>query len=209
MTTPELGTVTARRQRGKENDHGVGGERLLAWYGAGDTDYRLPGTDMVFRVSAETAEFLRETRETTGALVLVEGPSTSPMGGVATTPWMSRSLLPAARPHQRGSPNRPGAGPAGGRRQLVRPPRHRANRPGAHEGDRGRWGDAPDLPRRQVTSARSRRHLRSTLPRVIAGPEGRQRPPSLSACSLCHDSDEGGDGDGEGLKGQRATTPGG
>jgi dihydrofolate reductase len=48
---------------------GVGGERLLAWYGAGDTDYRLPGTDMVFRVSAETAEFLRETRETTGALV--------------------------------------------------------------------------------------------------------------------------------------------
>jgi dihydrofolate reductase len=48
---------------------GHGGERLLAWYGAGDTDYRLPGTDMVFRVSAQTADFLRETRETTGALV--------------------------------------------------------------------------------------------------------------------------------------------
>src|SRR5687767_9382916 len=48
---------------------GVGGERLLAWYAAGDTDYRLPGTDMVFKVSAQTAEFLRETRETTGALV--------------------------------------------------------------------------------------------------------------------------------------------
>src|SRR4029079_5614620 len=28
-----------------------------------------PGTDMVFMVSAPTAEFLRETRETTGALV--------------------------------------------------------------------------------------------------------------------------------------------
>jgi hypothetical protein len=28
---------------------GAGGERLLAWYGAGDTEYRLPGTDMVFR----------------------------------------------------------------------------------------------------------------------------------------------------------------
>ena len=27
---------------------GVGVERLLAWYGAGDTDYRLPGTDMVW-----------------------------------------------------------------------------------------------------------------------------------------------------------------
>jgi hypothetical protein len=27
---------------------GVGGERLLAWYAAGDTDYQLPGTDMVY-----------------------------------------------------------------------------------------------------------------------------------------------------------------
>jgi dihydrofolate reductase len=54
---------------GADAPMGVGGERLLAWYAAGDTDYRLPGTDMVFKVSAPTAEFLRETRETTGALV--------------------------------------------------------------------------------------------------------------------------------------------
>ena len=54
---------------GPEAPMGVGGERLLAWYFAGDTEYRLPGTDMVFMVSAQTAEFLRETRETTGALV--------------------------------------------------------------------------------------------------------------------------------------------
>jgi dihydrofolate reductase len=54
---------------GAEAPMGDGGERLVAWYGGGDTDYRLPGTDMVFRVSAQTAEFLRETRETTGALV--------------------------------------------------------------------------------------------------------------------------------------------
>src|SRR5438128_11449447 len=47
---------------------GVGGERLLAWYAAGDTEYRLPGTDMVFMVSAQTAEYLAETRRTTGAL---------------------------------------------------------------------------------------------------------------------------------------------
>ena len=55
---------------------GRGGERLVAWYGAGDTEYPMPGTDMVFKVSAQTAEFLRETRETAGALVcwcLVEG----------------------------------------------------------------------------------------------------------------------------------------
>jgi hypothetical protein len=54
---------------GADAPMGVGGERLLAWYGGGDTEYRLPGTDMVFQVSAPTAEFLRETRETTGALV--------------------------------------------------------------------------------------------------------------------------------------------
>ena len=54
---------------GAEAPMGVGGERLLAWYAGGDTEYRLPGTDMVFMVSAQTAEFLRETRETTGALV--------------------------------------------------------------------------------------------------------------------------------------------
>jgi dihydrofolate reductase len=48
---------------------GVGGDRLLAWYGAGDTEYRMPGSDMVFMVSPQTAEYLEETRRTTGALV--------------------------------------------------------------------------------------------------------------------------------------------
>ena len=54
---------------GADAPMGHGGERLLAWYAGGDTEYRLPGTDMVFKVSAPTAEFLRQTRETTGALV--------------------------------------------------------------------------------------------------------------------------------------------
>ena len=54
---------------GPEAPMGVGGERLLAWYFGGDTEYRLPGTEMVFKVSPQTAEFLRETRTTTGALV--------------------------------------------------------------------------------------------------------------------------------------------
>jgi len=48
---------------------GVGGERLLAWYMGGDTEYRPPGTEMVFKVSPQTAEYLRETSTTTGALV--------------------------------------------------------------------------------------------------------------------------------------------
>jgi dihydrofolate reductase len=48
---------------------GEGGERLLAWYSAGEVEYRLPGTEMVFNVSPQSAELLSETRTTTGALV--------------------------------------------------------------------------------------------------------------------------------------------
>ena len=34
---------------GPEAPMGEGGEWLLAWYSGGDTEYRLPGTEMVFR----------------------------------------------------------------------------------------------------------------------------------------------------------------
>ena len=54
---------------GPEASMGEGGERLLAWYFGGDTEYRLPGTQMMFKVSPQTAEYLRETSTTTGALV--------------------------------------------------------------------------------------------------------------------------------------------
>ena len=54
---------------GPEAPMGDGGEKLLAWYSGGDTEYGLPGTEMVFRVSPQTAEVLRETSRTTGALV--------------------------------------------------------------------------------------------------------------------------------------------
>ncbi len=54
---------------GAEAPMGEGGDRLLAWYFGGDTEYRLPGTEMAFKVSAQTAEYLRETSTTTGALV--------------------------------------------------------------------------------------------------------------------------------------------
>jgi dihydrofolate reductase len=54
---------------GPEAPMGVGGERLLAWYAGGDTEYRMPGVDMVFMVSPQTAAFLEETRRATGALV--------------------------------------------------------------------------------------------------------------------------------------------
>jgi dihydrofolate reductase len=54
---------------GPERPLGESGERLFAWYGAGDTEYGLPGTEMVFRVSPQSAELLRGAHGSMGALV--------------------------------------------------------------------------------------------------------------------------------------------
>jgi dihydrofolate reductase len=54
---------------GPEWPLGEGGERLFAWYSAGDTEYRLPGTEMVFNVSPQSAELLREAHGKMGAFV--------------------------------------------------------------------------------------------------------------------------------------------
>jgi dihydrofolate reductase len=54
---------------GPEHPLGEDGESLFAWYSTGDTEYGLPGTEMVFKVSPQSAELLRETRRTTGASV--------------------------------------------------------------------------------------------------------------------------------------------
>ena len=44
-------------------------QRLFRWYSSGDTDYEMPGTEMVFKVSPVSAELLREIHRTIGALV--------------------------------------------------------------------------------------------------------------------------------------------
>ena len=54
---------------GPEWPLGEGGERLFAWYSGGDTEYGLPGTEMVFEVSPQSAEMLREAHSQMGALV--------------------------------------------------------------------------------------------------------------------------------------------
>ena len=54
---------------GPERPLGDGGERLFAWYSSGDTEYRLPGAEMVFRISPQSAELLREAHSKIGALV--------------------------------------------------------------------------------------------------------------------------------------------
>jgi dihydrofolate reductase len=48
---------------------GEGGERLFEWFSGGDTEYGLPGTEMVFRVSQQSAEMLREAHAGMGAFV--------------------------------------------------------------------------------------------------------------------------------------------
>jgi dihydrofolate reductase len=52
-----------------ENGLGDGGDRLFKWYSTGDTDFPLPGTDMVFKVSRASADFLRESWSMMGASV--------------------------------------------------------------------------------------------------------------------------------------------
>ena len=54
---------------GPHSPLGDGGERLFAWYSGGDTEYGLPGTEMVFNVSQQSAELLREVENTMGAAV--------------------------------------------------------------------------------------------------------------------------------------------
>ena len=43
--------------------------RLFDWFSAGDTDYGLPGTELVFRISPQSAELLREAHARMGAFV--------------------------------------------------------------------------------------------------------------------------------------------
>ena len=54
---------------GPENGLGDGGDALFKWYSTGDIDFPLPGTDMVFKIPAASAEFLRESWFNIGASV--------------------------------------------------------------------------------------------------------------------------------------------
>ena len=76
---------------GPERPLGEGGDRLFNWYFSGDTDYRLPGTEMVFKISPVSAELLREAHRTMGAFVtgrrtfdITNGWGGSPPLGVST-----------------------------------------------------------------------------------------------------------------------------
>jgi dihydrofolate reductase len=48
---------------------GMGGGRLFDWYSSGDTDFALPGTSMVFKVSRTSADLLAPNWAQFGASV--------------------------------------------------------------------------------------------------------------------------------------------
>ena len=53
-----------------DNGLGDGGDALFKWYSSGDTDFPLPGTDMVFKISRASVEFLRPSWQNIGASVV-------------------------------------------------------------------------------------------------------------------------------------------
>lgn len=67
--TMSLDGFIAGPNDGPEHPLGEGGMRLFDWYSSGDTEYRLPGTEMVFEVSPQSAGLLRETHGRMGAFV--------------------------------------------------------------------------------------------------------------------------------------------
>lgn len=54
---------------GPANPLGDGGERLFKWYSSGDTDYKMPGSDMLFKISPVSAALIEEAISAAGALV--------------------------------------------------------------------------------------------------------------------------------------------
>jgi len=48
---------------------GEGGMRLFDWYSSGDTEYAMPGTEMVVMVSPQSADLLQEAHSRMGAFV--------------------------------------------------------------------------------------------------------------------------------------------
>jgi dihydrofolate reductase len=67
--TMSLDGFIAGPNDGPEHPLGEGGMRLFDWYSSGDTDYVVPGGEMTFRVSAQSAELLQEVFAGIGAIV--------------------------------------------------------------------------------------------------------------------------------------------
>jgi dihydrofolate reductase len=67
--TMSLDGFIAGPNDGPERPLGEGGVRLFEWFSSGDTEYSMPGTEMVFRISSQSAELLTEVEKSMGAFV--------------------------------------------------------------------------------------------------------------------------------------------
>ena len=84
-----------------DNGLGDGGDRLFKWYSSGDTDFPLPGTDMVFKISRASAEFLRPSWLNIGASVtgrrtfdIAHGWGGNPPGGAEAPHFVVTHTVP-------------------------------------------------------------------------------------------------------------------
>ena len=86
---------------GPENGLGDGGDRLFKWYSSGDTDFAVPGTDMVFKISRASAEFLKPSWHNIGASVtgrrtfdIAHGWGGNPPGGAGAQYFVVTHTVP-------------------------------------------------------------------------------------------------------------------
>ena len=86
---------------GPDNGLGDGGDRLFKWYSSGDTDFPLPGTDMVFKISRASADFLQKTWSMIGASVvgrrtfdIARGWGGNPPGGAGASHFVVTHTVP-------------------------------------------------------------------------------------------------------------------
>ena len=84
-----------------DNGLGDGGDALFKWYSSGDTDFPLPGTDMVFKISRASAEFLRPSWLNIGASVtgrrtfdIAHGWGGNPPGGAEAAHFVVTHTVP-------------------------------------------------------------------------------------------------------------------
>src|SRR5918998_3843735 len=149
---------------GPERPLGEGGERIFAWYSGGDTEYRLPVTEMVFRISLQSAELLREAHSKMGAFVT--GRRTFDI----TNGWQPPVGCAHLRRHPYG-PTRMGL------RGIALHVRHRRRRKRHREGEEGRGGQGRRRGSRQHRPAVHRgRAARRDTHRPCARPARRGRP---------------------------------
>src|SRR5512141_3353734 len=96
--TMSLDGFVAGPNDGPENGLGDGGEALFNWYFSGDTEVSVGSGSPMLKVSAQSAEVLKQSWGPTGQASGAARHSTSLKPGVAIHPEAMHSLLPTTFP---------------------------------------------------------------------------------------------------------------